>query len=209
MNDLDLAELLCARLCHDLISPVGAIGNGLELVLSEPNVSTEDLRLIDSSARAAQAALAFYRLAFGLRGDNGTLIGPAALADIVHAHFGKGRLSIEMPRAGPDLPRPVAKATLLMLLCGASAAPVGGQMVLATPRLEPLSLTLAVQGRRVGFQPAALGLVTGASLGPPEAPRDAHLVLLPRLAAWLGAIVLAEQGGSEGEERLTLRLVAR
>jgi histidine phosphotransferase ChpT len=207
MNDLDLAELLCARLCHDLISPVGAIGNGLELVLAEPNVSVDDLRLIDSSARAAQAALAFYRIAFGLRGDNGTLIGPAALADVVHAHFGKGRLSIEMPRVGPDLPRPVAKATLLMLLCGASAAPVGGQMVLATPRLEPLSLTLAVQGRRVGFQPAALALVTGAVRTAPEAPREAHLALLPRLASCIGAHVVAEQGGPEAEARLTLRVV--
>ena len=204
MTDLDLAELLCARLCHDLISPVGAIGNGLELVLLDPASSGEDLRLIDDSARAAQATLSFYRLAFGLRGDGETAVSLAQIGQLAHDYFGKGRLALALPRTGPDLPRPVAKLVLLMLLAGASAAPVGGQMVLATPIPQPLAVTLAVEGRRVGMAPEPLALLRGERRDGPVLPREAHLVLLPKVAATLGASVRAEQG----EDRFTLRVGA-
>lgn len=205
MTDLDLAELLCARLCHDLISPVSAIGNGIELMMADGGGGTADLQLVDESARAAQASLSFYRLAFGLRGDGGTCFGLGQLAQIAHAHLGKGRLKLEMPRVGPDLPRPVAKLALVMLLCGASAAPIGGHMVLAAPRVEPLALALDVEGRRVGMADPALALVTGRAGAAPEAPRDAHLALLPRLAAALGARVEAQTA----EDRFALRVMAR
>ena len=108
MTDLDLAELLCARLCHDLISPVGAIGNGLELVLAEPGSSSDDMRLIDDSARAAQATLAFCRLAFGLRGDAQSQVSLGQLGQLVNDYLGKGRLSVAIPPDGPDLPRTVS-----------------------------------------------------------------------------------------------------
>ena len=204
MTDLDLVELLCARLCHDMINPVGAICNGLELVLLDPASSGEDLRLIDDSARAAQAALSFYRLAFGLRGDGETAVSLAQIGQLAHDYLGKGRLALALPRTGPDLPRPVAKLVLLMLLAGASAAPVGGQMVLATPIPQPLAVTLAVEGHRVGMAPEPLALLQGERGDSPVIARDAHLLLLPKVAATLGASVRAEQG----EDRFTLRVGA-
>lgn len=205
MNDIDLAELLCARLCHDLVSPVGAIGNGLELVLSEPGSSTEDMRLIDESARAAQAALTYFRLAFGQRGDWSTRIGASQLSGIVKGYFGQGRLAVSLPQGGTDLPRPVAKLLLVLLLCGASAAPLGGEIVVATPSLSPLALIIAVRGRRAGLSPQALALATGRDPGLPEAPRDAHFALLPRLAACFRAEVMIEQD----TDHLTIRVAAR
>ena len=204
MTDLDLAELLCARLCHDLISPVGAIGNGLELVLAEPGSSSDDMRLIDDSARAAQATLAFYRLAFGLRGDAQSQVSLGQLGQLVNDYLGKGRLSVAIPPDGPDLPRPVAKLVLLMLLAGASAAPIGGQMVLATPVANPLAITVEVEGRRIGLSPGALVTLRGETDALPEAPREAHLALLPRFASSLGAGVRVEQT----ESRFLLRVAA-
>jgi histidine phosphotransferase ChpT len=211
MTDLDLAELVSSRLCHDLISPVGAIGNGLELVLSEPVASRDDLELIDASARAAQATLSFYRLAFGVRGEGGSLISQAQLGELVRNYFGAGRLRIELPREGADISRAIAKLALLTLLCGAGAAPVGGRMVLDPIRPEPLSLRVTVMGRRVALSETARHLLEGGEPGPSPAPRDAHLILLPRLAAAAGATLRLTEtpaGAHDGEGTVALRIAA-
>ena len=76
LSALDLAALLCSRVCHDLISPVGAIVNGLE-VLEEDNdeeTRTFALDLIKKSSRSASARLQFCRLAFGAAGSAGAQI---------------------------------------------------------------------------------------------------------------------------------------
>ena len=211
MTELDIAELVSARLCHDLISPVGAVGNGLELVLSEPVASRSDLEMIDSSARAAQATLAFYRLAFGMRGDGSMQVGQAQLNDLVRNYFGKGRLQIELPHQGEAMPRPVAKLVLLSLLCAASSAPVGGRMVLDPVRREPLSLRVTVMGRRVALPEAGESLLRMEETAEPPAPRMAHFVLLPRLAAALGAslgISATPAGAHDGEGTVALRVAA-
>jgi histidine phosphotransferase ChpT len=211
MTELDIAELISSRLCHDLISPVGAVGNGLELVLSEPVASRSDLELIDSSLRAAQATLAFYRLAFGVRGDGTTLIGQTQLNDLVTGYFGTGRLHIELPPQGEAMPRPVAKLALLGLLCGASCAPVGGRMVLDPIRSKPLSLRVTAMGRRVAFPDDAEALLQMQPPSEPPAPRMAHFVLLPRLAEALGASLRVSStaaGAHDGEGTVALRIAA-
>jgi histidine phosphotransferase ChpT len=209
MTDLDLAELVSARLCHDLISPVGAVGNGLELILSEPVASRADLELIDSSARAAQNALAFYRLAFGMRGDGTTTIATPQLNDLIRGYFGDGRLQIELPQGGEPLPRPVAKLVLLSLLCGAGAAPVGGRMVLDPVRAAPLALRISVMGRRVALPQGAEAMLMMQTPAEAPAPREAHFVLLPRLAAALGATLrlsATPAGAHDGEGTVALRI---
>ena len=70
MNATDLASLLCSRLCHDLLSPVGALNNGLELMADEqdPAMRERCLELLNESARASANKLKFFRLAFGAAG---------------------------------------------------------------------------------------------------------------------------------------------
>jgi len=68
LSDLDLASLLCSRVCHDVISPVGAIANGLELMDDEDTdaeMKATALQMVKSSARTATAKLKFCRIAFG------------------------------------------------------------------------------------------------------------------------------------------------
>src|SRR5690348_6964348 len=73
MDPLDLASLLCSRLCHDLMSPVGALNNGIELLADEtdPDMREKCLELLGDSARATANKLKFFRLAFGAGGGFG------------------------------------------------------------------------------------------------------------------------------------------
>src|SRR4028119_1136396 len=73
MNAVDLASLLCSRLCHDLMSPVGALNNGIELMADEhdPEMREKCLELLGESARASANKLKFFRLAFGAAGGFG------------------------------------------------------------------------------------------------------------------------------------------
>ena len=73
LSAVDLAALLCSRVCHDIISPVGAINNGLEL-LDEGGADEDAMKLIRTSARNASARLQFARIAFGAAGSAGMLI---------------------------------------------------------------------------------------------------------------------------------------
>src|SRR4028119_953582 len=70
MNSVDLSSLLCSRLCHDLMSPVGALNNGIELLADEqdPDMREKCLDLLADSARASANKLKFFRLAFGAAG---------------------------------------------------------------------------------------------------------------------------------------------
>ena len=76
MNAVDLASLLCSRLCHDLMSPVGALNNGIELMADEqdPEMRDKCLELLGDSARASANKLKFFRLAFGAAGGFGDSI---------------------------------------------------------------------------------------------------------------------------------------
>src|SRR3569833_790678 len=73
MNAVDLASLLCSRLCHDLMSPIGALNNGIELLADEtdPEMREKCLELLADSARASANKLKFFRLAFGAAGGFG------------------------------------------------------------------------------------------------------------------------------------------
>jgi histidine phosphotransferase ChpT len=199
-DDFDLAGLLCSRLCHDLISPVGAIGNGLELLRADPVGGREELDLIEDSARAAQAALSFFRLAFGAASHDGRDLSIDEMGRVAGAYFGPSRHRLEWPAAGDPLPRPAAKALMLLLLAGVSATPLGGRLAPSAPENWPLSLSLVAEGRRAGLDDGARALLAGASSA--AQPRDAHLVVLARTAKTLGRRVSVAVDG----ERVTLGL---
>jgi hypothetical protein len=175
--------------------------------MSEAVPNSEDLAMIDASARAAQASLAFYRLAFGLRGDGGTSFSLAQLATLARNYLGGGRLQIDLPQMEADLPRPVAKLALLALLSAAGMAPLGGWLVLDAVQLEPLSLRVSITGRRVALSDTARQLLEMMEPEQPPMPRDVHLMLLPRLAAALGArLEIAASPAMEDGAEATLSL---
>src|SRR5580658_1033923 len=136
IGSLDLAALLCSRVCHDLISPVGAIVNGIEVMEEDKDEETKTfaLELIKKSAYQASAKLQFCRLAFGAAGSAGAQIdlGDAEKAARGLFEDGKTALAWNLPRE--LLAKNRVKLLLNMLLIGSASIPRGG-----TLNIDPVS----------------------------------------------------------------------
>ena len=151
LDPLDLAALLCSRVCHDLISPTGAIVNGLEVLdEKESDQETRDfaLDLIRKSARTASARLQFCRLAFGAAGSAGAQIDVDDAHSMARAFIddGKTRLAWNLPRM--LLPKNRVKLLLNMLIVAGQTIPRGG-----TITVDPIG-----EGESMGFRLTASGL---------------------------------------------------
>jgi histidine phosphotransferase ChpT len=147
---LDLAALLCSRVCHDLISPVGAIVNGLEVLeeAKDEETKTFALDLIKKSAGTASAKLQFCRIAFGAAGSAGAQI------DLGDAQtIARGFLEDEKTKLAWNLPRVLlaknrVKLLLNMLLIAGQAIPRGGSLT-----VDPIG-----SGDSMGFKVSAAGV---------------------------------------------------
>jgi histidine phosphotransferase ChpT len=168
---LDLAALLCSRLCHDLISPVGAIINGLEVMEEDKDEETKTfaLDLIKKSATQASAKLQFCRLAFGAAGSAGAQIelGDAEKAARGLLEDGKTTLVWNLPRALVAKNR--AKLLLNMLLVAGATIPRGGTLT-AEPMSEGYQVSARGLNARLG--PATADLLAGS----PAEPVNAHAI---------------------------------
>jgi histidine phosphotransferase ChpT len=126
----DLAAMLCSRVCHDLINPIGAIGNGLE-VLADPNQGemAEGARdLIASAARQSRAKLEFARLAYGASSTAGTDIDTRECERVARILFEIEKADLEWNVPLILLPKHKAKLFMNMLLIAAMSVPRGGQV---------------------------------------------------------------------------------
>jgi len=146
---LDLAALLCSRVCHDLISPVGAIVNGLEVLAEEKDEATKQfaLDLITKSARTASAKLQFCRIAFGAAGSSGAQLDTGDAETLSRGFFEDDRtkLAWNIPRS--LLAKNRVKLLLNMLLIAGQAIPRGGI----------LTVDAVGSGESTGFKVAAVG----------------------------------------------------
>jgi histidine phosphotransferase ChpT len=125
---LDLAALLCSRVCHDVISPVGAIVNGLEVLEDEKDQDMRQfaLDLIKKSARTASARLQFCRLAFGAAGSAGAAIDTGDAENVARGLLADDRTRLEWNAPRILLPKNKVKLVLNMCLIAAAAIPRGG-----------------------------------------------------------------------------------
>ena len=197
LEALDLAALLCSRVCHDLISPAGAIVNGLE-VLEESNdeeTKTFALNLIKKSASTATARLQFCRIAFGAAGSMAAQVDTGDAEQVARGFIEdeKVKLTWNVPRA--LLPKNRVKLLLNMLLVAGQAIPRGGALTLDPVGTgETTSFRITAAGLNARVPPAVPGLLAGGSTGDTI---DAHAIqpyytgLLAR-ACGLTATITAE-----------------
>ncbi len=186
MSEPDISALLCSRICHDLISPVGAIGNGVELLTEIQPDAGDELQLIGESAATASATLQFYRLAFGAAGAGE----PYALAKcqkIVAAMFRRERADLDWPAQAGDITRASARLLCNLMLIAASALPRGGSVRVAAKLGGNLELEIAAEGPVVNFRPEAKQwLQEGVTAGSPSA-HDVHFLTTHRNLKFCGA----------------------
>jgi len=130
---LDLAALLCSRVCHDVISPVGAIVNGLEVLEDEtdPEMRNFALELIKKSANTASARLQFCRLAFGAAGSAGASIDTGDAEKVARNLFVDDRTKLEWNAARVLMPKNKVKLILNMCLIAAATIPRGGMITVS------------------------------------------------------------------------------
>lgn len=147
---LELAALLCSRVCHDLISPVGAIVNGLEVLDDDPKPEDREfaLELICKSAKTASARLQFCRLAFGAAGSSGAQIDLGDAQNMSRGHLEDGRTTISWNLPRLLLPKNRVKLLLNMLVIAQQTIPRGG-----TITVDPIG-----EGETMGFRVVSNGL---------------------------------------------------
>ncbi len=190
MNAIDLASLLCSRLCHDLLSPVGALNNGLELMADEqdPEMRERCLELLSESAKASANKLKFFRLAFGAGGGFGDQIdtreAKAALEGLFSADK---RVELGWMVEDDDLPKSAVKLLLNLGLIAGDALVRGGRLDVGAEHGDGgLELVIRAEGPRILLDPLLREtILTGSADGTVE-PRAA--------GAWLAHSLAAEAG---------------
>jgi histidine phosphotransferase ChpT len=176
LESLDLAALLCSRVCHDLISPVGAINNGLEVYeeAKDEETKTFALELIKKSARQGSNKLQFCRLAFGAAGSAGAQIDLGDAEKVARGFLEDEKTKIiwELPRL--LLPKNRVKLLLNMMIIAGQTIPRGGTLTV-TPQGsgETMSFKVASAGLNARLPQAIPGLLAGGTAG--EAI-DAHAI---------------------------------
>jgi histidine phosphotransferase ChpT len=192
MNAVDLASLLCSRLCHDLMSPVGALNNGIELLADEhdPDMREKCLELLADSARASANKLKFFRLAFGAGGGFGEEIDTSEAHAALEGVFGaERRIELGWMVEGGKLPKGAVKLLLNVALLTGDALVRGGRLdVGAESNDDTIELVIRGEGSRILLDPALREtLAKGSGDG----------ALEPRAAgAWLAHALASEAGGT-------------
>ncbi|MFL6731676.1 MAG: histidine phosphotransferase family protein [Sphingomicrobium sp.] len=200
MNPVELASLLCSRLCHDLMSPVGALNNGIELLSDEddPEMREKCLELLADSARASANKLKFFRLAFGAAGGFGEEIDTHEAEVALEGLFGAER-RIELGWVVKDekLPKDAVKLLLNLAMLAGDALVRGGRLdVGAEQRDGEVELAVRAEGSRILLDPELRETLANGADGAVE-PRAAGAWLAHRLVTDAGGAIQLSDPSSE------------
>jgi len=205
LDSLDLAALVASRVCHDVISPVGAIVNGLEILEDEKDEGMRGFAfdLIKKSAAQASARLQFCRIAFGAAGSAAAMLdlGDAEQVARGFVEDQKTKLLWEAPRQ--LLPKNKVKLLLNLVLVAATTIPRGGVItVSATGEGEATEFKLATEGPHARVPANVLDLLAGRA---PDDRIDAHVIqpFYAGLVARAANMAVTIEAEVEGERIVT------
>lgn len=183
----DLSALLGSRICHDLISPLGAIGNGLELLSMNPSGVTPEVALIAESVENANARIRYFRVAFGAASAEASL-SRGEIAEIIKDLTKGSRVGIEWDAMG-SLSRAEVKLAFLLILCLESAMPWGGDIHVAA---DANSWNLGATAERFKIEPALWELLVNPSVDADVTAADVQFALVPETARTMGRTVTTD-----------------
>ncbi len=193
--ELRVAELLASRLCHDLVGPIGAVGNGLELLADDEFGMADDaMQLTTNSARQASHILQFYRLAYGMAGAR---VGPdySQIRDLSAALLESSRAELDwtMVHAPEGAPDGIAKLVLNMIALANEALPRGGRLeveIVSNP--QGIDAIVTARGQDAHLRPESLaGLSDDVDLEE-LSPRGVHGYFTRLVAKRLGSDLQVE-----------------
>jgi histidine phosphotransferase ChpT len=176
LEPLDLAALLCSRVCHDVISPVGAIVNGLEVLEEEKDESMREIAmdLIRKSARQASARLQFARIAFGAAGSAGAAIDTGDAEQVAKGFMSDDKLKLSWEAARVFMPKNKVKLLLNMLMLAGGCIPRGGTIAVKVEGdAETPRFIIRAEGTNPRIPPHAEELLAGRS---EQGSIDAHAI---------------------------------
>jgi histidine phosphotransferase ChpT len=176
LDGMDLAALLCSRVCHDVISPVGAIINGLEVLEDEKEGEMRDiaLDLIKKSAAAASARLQFCRLAYGAAGSAGASIDTGDAENVARGLLANDRTRLVWNVARQHAPKNKVKLVLNLCVIAMSAVPRGGVITVSlTGEGESLEARVEASGANARLAHGVAALIAGT---PESGAVDAHSI---------------------------------
>jgi histidine phosphotransferase ChpT len=191
MKSHEFASLLCSRLCHDLLSPVGALNNGIELLADEhdPDMRARCLELLGESARASANKLKFFRLAFGAAGGFADEVDTREARVAIEGLFGgDGRIQLGWVIDEPTMSKSALKILLNLVLIAGDALIRGGRLDVGAERHEKgLDIVVRAEGPRIVLDPELKSALSGQTEEEALAPRAA--------AAWLAYSLVSDGGG--------------
>jgi histidine phosphotransferase ChpT len=191
MKSYEFASLLCSRLCHDLLSPVGALNNGLELLVDEhdPEMRARCLELLGESARASANKLKFFRLAFGAAGGFADEVDTREARAAIEGLFGgDGRIELGWMVDEQTMGKSALKILLNLALMAGDALVRGGRLDVGAERFDGgLDIVVRAEGTRIVLDPELKQVLLGQVGEDQIAPRAA--------AAWLVHCLVQEGDG--------------
>ncbi|NNM75705.1 histidine phosphotransferase [Sphingomonas sp. ID1715] len=189
---IDFASLLCSRLCHDLLSPVGALNNGLELLADEhdPEMRARCLDLLNESARASANKLKFFRLAFGAAGGFGDQVDAREARTAIEGMFAEGgRTEIGWMVEPATLSKPAIKVLLNLALIAGDALVRGGRLDIGAEKTSGgTEMVVRAEGPRLVLDPELRRALEGKTAADEVTPRAA--------AAWMASELVKEANGA-------------
>jgi histidine phosphotransferase ChpT len=199
MKSHEFASLLCSRLCHDLLSPVGALNNGIELLADEhdPEMRARCLDLLGESARASANKLKFFRLAFGAAGGFGDQVDTREARVAIEGLFGgDGRIQLGWLMDEPTMGKPALKILLNLVLIAGDALVRGGRLDVGSERHNNgLDIVVRAEGPRIVLDPELKKVLLGDVDEDQIAPRAAAAWLVHNLVSEAeGEVQVAEEG---------------
>lgn len=202
MSDLDFAAMLVSRVCHDLVSPVGAVVNGLEVLEDERDATmrADALKLVASSAALAAARLQFARIAYGAAGSAGAELDLSEVGRMVCGLLQGSKIEVVWEAAVVNWPKDWAKLLMNSALLAADSLPRGGRVHVATSA-DPATPNFLV--RATGQAARVLDEVEKALRGEPAGPLDGRSIQ-PYLTYKLAQLVKADLTLSSGENHFEI-----